>query len=30
MEGNPRSVLGFGAGVEGIELKWVMGGGGGG
>ena len=24
MEGNPRSVLGFWAGVEGVELKWIM------
>ena len=24
IEGNPRSVLGFWAGVEGVELKWIM------
>lgn len=30
MEGNPRRVLGFWAGVEGFELKWIMAGRGGG
>ena len=24
MEGNPRSVLIFWAGVEGVELEWIM------
>lgn len=30
MEGNPRRVLGFWAGVEGVEPKWIMAGRGGG
>jgi len=24
MEGNPRRVLDFWAGVEGVELEWIM------